>query len=114
MLGYTDKVYNAIAKADDTLFGVQFAAVCVDAAVPVQIVANWFGVSRQAVYFWFTGVTGVAHKHRAKMSSIAAVLRAALRDNALPAEDIATTMRVIKTYRDTLKHDKKDAPFYFS
>lgn len=114
MLGYTDKVYNAIAKADDTMFGVQFAAVCVDAAVPVQIVANWFGVSRQAVYFWFTGVTGVAQKHRAKMTHIAAVLRAALRDNALPAKDTATTMHVIKTYRAKLKQDNKDTPFYFS
>lgn len=99
MARYSKKIYDAVAAAPMSMLGVQFGAACIDTQIPVQVVAKWMGVTRQGVYYWFTGVTEVAEKHQAKMESIRATLLAALKDNALPVDDLAEAMKVVKKYR---------------
>jgi len=99
MARYSKKMYDLVAEAPMSMLGVQFGAACIDAQIPVQVVAKWLGVTRQGVYYWFTGVTEVAEKHRAKIESIRSILLRALDDNVLPADDLAEAMKIIKTYR---------------
>lgn len=102
-MGYTSKTYHAIERADIRMLGVQLGAVCVDANIPVQVVARWLKVTRQAVYYWFTGTTEVAIKHRERVAHIVKVLNAALDANDLPAANIETALEVIKRYRAVIK-----------
>jgi transcriptional regulator with XRE-family HTH domain len=44
-----------VEAADPTLPGVRLAKVCIARDIPVVDVAAKFGVSRVAVYSWFTG-----------------------------------------------------------
>tara|TARA_R110000868_G_scaffold165799_3_gene399401 strand:- start:526 stop:759 length:234 start_codon:yes stop_codon:yes gene_type:complete len=55
--GYSLRLAKLNAAADHKLLGVLFGAVCIEHNVPVATVAGKFGVSRQAVYNWFTGVS---------------------------------------------------------
>lgn len=99
MARYSKKMYDLVAAADMDLLGVQFGAACIDAQIPVQVVARWLGVTRQGVYYWFTGVTEVAEKHRAKIGGIQQVLLNALNDEALPVDDLVEALQIIKKYR---------------
>jgi hypothetical protein len=53
--GYSKKFVVANKQADQTHVGVKLGRVCVDRAIPVPDVAEYLGVSRQAVYMWFLG-----------------------------------------------------------
>ena len=55
MFGYTQIVINKNREADDSKVGVRLGRICIDKNVPAQVVANYFGVSRAAVYGWFSG-----------------------------------------------------------
>jgi hypothetical protein len=79
--------------------GVQLGAACVDAEIPVQVVARWLNVSRQAVYYWFTGVTDIEPKKRARASAIIGVLLKALDAQELPAVDLAAAIEIVKKYK---------------
>jgi hypothetical protein len=54
--GYSYALVKAINAADPKLLGVRLGRVCVANDVPVSTIATRCGVSRQAVYWWFTGV----------------------------------------------------------
>lgn len=54
--GYSYALGKAINAADPKLLGVRLGRVCVAKDVPVTTVATRCGVSRQTVYWWFTGV----------------------------------------------------------
>lgn len=54
--GYSYALVKAIHAADPKLLGVQLGRVCVDNDIPVANVALKFDVTRQTVYWWFTGV----------------------------------------------------------
>jgi len=97
---YSKRVYNAVAKADQNLLGVRLGAACIDAQIPAQVVAKWFGISRQGVYYWFKGVYDVDERHREKANSIIGTLLRALDDRALPAKDLETAMAIVKQYRE--------------
>lgn len=100
---YAEKTFNAVKRADKHLLGVQLGAACIDAHIPVQIAAKWVGVTRQGLYYWFTGVTDIAERHRTKVEHIVKVLHLALEDEKLPAQDLETAMGIIKTYRRLVK-----------
>ena len=102
-MAYSKKMYRAVSEADRHLPGVKLACVCIDAQIPVQVVAKWLGVTRQGIYYWFTGKTGVDEKHFQKIAKIVRVLTAAVDDFKLPAKDLATALAVVKTYRETIK-----------
>lgn len=55
MFGYTQIVINKNKEADDSKIGVRLGRICIEKNVPAQVVANYFGVSRAAVYGWFSG-----------------------------------------------------------
>jgi len=105
MRQYSARIYEAVAAADRTQPGVQLGCACIDAQVPVQVVAKWFGVSRQAIYDWFTGNTGVRQKHEARIESIVKVLNRAVDAGALPAATLAETMMAIKQYKEVIKNE---------
>jgi len=53
--GYSRKFIEANRKADQSHLGVQLGRICITRDIPVQDVADFLGVSRQAVYLWFLG-----------------------------------------------------------
>lgn len=53
--GYSRKFIEANKKADQTHLGVQLGRICITRDIPVQDVADFLDVSRQAVYLWFLG-----------------------------------------------------------
>jgi transcriptional regulator with XRE-family HTH domain len=55
--GYSRKFVDANKKADPLHVGVQLGRICLERDIPVQDVAEYIGVSRQAVYQWFLGRT---------------------------------------------------------
>lgn len=54
--GYSYALVKAINAADPKLLGVRLGRVCVAKDVSVSTVAARCSVSRQTVYWWFTGV----------------------------------------------------------
>jgi hypothetical protein len=99
MSKYSQQIIDAVAKGDMKRPGVLLGAACIDAGIPVQVVAKWLGLSRQGVYFWFTGETEVAERNRTKVDKITSVLLAGLDAGELPAKDLATALEVVKKYR---------------
>lgn len=55
MRGYSLRIAEAIKKADGSLLGVKLGRLCLARDIPVSVVADKLGVTRQAVYAWFTG-----------------------------------------------------------
>jgi len=53
--GYSKKFATANKQADQAHVGVKLGKVCIDRDIPVPDVAEYLGVSRQAVYMWFLG-----------------------------------------------------------
>lgn len=103
MTGYSNRMYTAVRLAPKERLGVRLGAVCIDAQIPVQIVAQWMGMSRQGVYFWFTGETEVAERHHRKVERIIQVLSLALDEEALPTDSLATSLEVVGQYRAKVK-----------
>jgi transcriptional regulator with XRE-family HTH domain len=55
MHGYTLSLVLANKRAPRQKLGVRLGKACIAANIPVAQVASDFGVSRPAVYAWFTG-----------------------------------------------------------
>lgn len=53
--GYSQYTVTANKSADRRLLGVALGRVCIAKSVPVAVVAEMFGVSRQTIYNWFSG-----------------------------------------------------------
>ena len=53
--GYSLSVVEDIKKADGSLLGVRLGQLCVYHGIPVSVVADLLGVTRQTVYHWFCG-----------------------------------------------------------
>lgn len=66
MRGYSQSIVEANQMADPG-FGVALGAVCISIKYPIIKVSRELGVSRQAVYDWFSGKTKPA---RAKEQNI--------------------------------------------
>lgn len=56
MKGYSLDFFRRVMAADERLVGVQLGRAAIDKGVPIARIARELGVSRQAVYDWFTGV----------------------------------------------------------
>ena len=54
--GYTARLIQKNKEASDRSLGVKLGRLCIKHDLSVSEVANTLGVSRQAVYNWFTGV----------------------------------------------------------
>ena len=55
--GYTLRVRDLNAGADENSIGVRLGRVCIERDIPVVQVAQRLGVTRATVYNWFCGVT---------------------------------------------------------
>ena len=55
--GYSLSLVEANRSGSRRHIGVALGRVCIKARVPVAEVADYFGVSRQAIYSWFKGVS---------------------------------------------------------
>lgn len=53
--GYSRRFALSNKKADQKHIGVQLGRICIERDIPVPDVAEYLGVSRQAVYMWFLG-----------------------------------------------------------
>ena len=100
MTGYSQQMHDAVAAGDLQRPGVKLGAACIDAQIPVQVVAKWLGLSRQGVYCWFTGKTEVAKRHLDKVERITSVLLAAVDSGDLPAESLSVALDIVKRYRN--------------
>lgn len=67
--GYTVSVVHANADADPQLLGVQLGRYCIANNIPVIEVAEALGVTRAAVYNWFSGGTVGKAAHVAAIKS---------------------------------------------
>jgi transcriptional regulator with XRE-family HTH domain len=53
--GYSRNFIEANRMADPFHVGVQLGRLCIARDIPVQDVADYLKVSRQAIYMWFIG-----------------------------------------------------------
>lgn len=68
--GYTSKFIKAVEDADQSKLGVQLARVCIANEIPANDVAQFMGVTRMTVYFWFKGEMNVGSKHKEKIEKL--------------------------------------------
>jgi hypothetical protein len=74
--GYSRKFIQANRKADSKHIGVQLGRLCIERDIPVQDVAEYIGVSRQAAYMWFLGKSVPHPKTRELIAEAIKTLRA--------------------------------------
>ncbi len=98
-MGYSKKVYDAIVEGDPNKPGVLLGQLCVAADIPIQVAAMLLGASREGVYQWFLGESGVAEDRLPKLEYITRVIRKALAEGQLPAQDLETALKVVKKYK---------------
>ena len=55
--GYSLRLRASNQKASSKLLGVKLGRVCIKHDVPVAVVADHMGVSRQTIYNWFRGTS---------------------------------------------------------
>ena len=67
--GYSSDFVNEVNSADKTQLGVRLGLVCIKRSIPVMDVADFFKVSRTAVYAWFRG-GNVDDKYAEKMQKL--------------------------------------------
>ena len=103
MSKYSQKIQDVVREGDKKLLGVRLGLACIRAEIPVQVIAKWMSVTRQGVYYWFTGVTDIASKNHPKVEQIIRVLNAARDNKELPAATLEEAMRVVKRYRSLMK-----------
>jgi len=74
--GYSRKFAAANKKADSSHVGVQLGRICIAEDIPVPDVAEYLGVSRQAVYLWFLGKSTPHPKMRETLKELIARFKA--------------------------------------
>jgi len=53
--GYSLRLRDLNLRAPSSLLGVRLGQLCIEHDVPVTVVAQQIGVTRQTVYNWFAG-----------------------------------------------------------
>jgi transcriptional regulator with XRE-family HTH domain len=74
--GYSRKFAAANKQADQSHIGVQLGRICIDKDIPVPDVAEYLGVSRQAVYMWFLGKSFPHPQMRETLKELVKTLKA--------------------------------------
>lgn len=65
--GYSLLLCDLNRRASSKLLGVRLGRACIKHNVPVSVVAERMGVSRQAVYNWFRGTSNPNHSLTARI-----------------------------------------------
>jgi len=66
--GYSSRFIKAVNSADTGKIGVQLGNLCIEHDMPVQDVAEHFGVTRATIYNWFKGLTNVPPSHQVQVA----------------------------------------------
>lgn len=66
---YTTKIIRRNADADPSLLGVQLGRLCIYKLVPVNRIAADLGVTKAAIYSWFSGRRDVSKHLRPKVEA---------------------------------------------
>ena len=75
MIGYSQLIVAANKAADGKRLGVRLGKYCINNDIPVKDVMEYFIVSKQTVYNWFTGTTEVSLIFRDEISEFLAKVR---------------------------------------
>lgn len=67
MIGYSFRIRDLNRKGNKQNIGVQLGKHCIQNNVPVSLVMETLGVSKQTVYNWFAGVHKPAIAHELKI-----------------------------------------------
>jgi DNA-binding transcriptional regulator YiaG len=62
-------------SADGKHIGVALGRICIKTGLPVSVVAQRFGVSRQTVYNWFEGLTTPTNQSIEPIKQLIATLK---------------------------------------
>lgn len=73
--GYSRKFADANKKADSSHIGVQLGRICIARDISVPDVAQYLGVSRQAIYLWFLGKSKPHPQMRETLKELVAHLK---------------------------------------
>jgi transcriptional regulator with XRE-family HTH domain len=65
--GYSQSTVAANKRASNKLLGVALGRLCIANDIPVSLIAERVGVSRQTIYNWFEG------KHEPNRSTVLAI-----------------------------------------
>ena len=55
--GYSARLIRANQDASKSLLGVRLGKMCIREEIPVVLIAQDLGVSRQTIYNWFSGTS---------------------------------------------------------
>lgn len=99
-MAYSDRIKQVVAAAPDGTLSKKLADICIKTEIPVHIIAQWMGVSRQGVYYWFSGETEIREAKRQKVEKIIQVLEKAYNENALPVSDLETALTIVGRYKN--------------
>lgn len=70
--GYSSTLVRIVNAADPTSPVTKFAKHCIANDIPATQVAEYFGVTKATVYFWFKGEYAPRERHVARMLRILA------------------------------------------
>jgi DNA-binding transcriptional regulator YiaG len=73
--GYSLNLMLANKAADGKHIGVALGRICIKTGLPVSVVAQRFGVSRQTVYNWFEGLTTPTNQSIEPIKQLIATLK---------------------------------------
>lgn len=88
---YSDSFLLTLHKyiGDDLPPGIRLAKLCVEANLPMTEVAEYLGVTKLAVFYWFRG-KGIRSHRIAAVEALIYVLERDLKAEILPVRNIAT------------------------
>lgn len=66
--GYSSRFIKTVNSADTGKLGVQLGNLCIEHDMPVQDVAEHFGVTRATIYNWFKGLTNVPPAYQERVA----------------------------------------------
>lgn len=68
--GYSQRIVSLNGEADASSLGVVLGRACIKTDTPVQVAAEYLGVSRTTVYNWFTGAFTPHPKYHAAIKKL--------------------------------------------
>jgi|TARA_R110000787_G_scaffold140728_3_gene254316 hypothetical protein len=98
---YSTKFLIGLANADSERVGVQLAKVCVDAKLPANSIADFFGVSRMAVHKWFRGQY-IREEKCIKIQRFITQIKEDLQKEALPAGNIKSAKEYLTSIQPNI------------
>jgi hypothetical protein len=68
--GYSARLIQINKQADEARLGVALGRICIALDIPVSVIAQHAGVSKQTVYNWFMGLYDPCEQKQEKVSEL--------------------------------------------